>query len=109
MKERPSQTKAVTAHTLKTHLGSIFRELKDHKRFVVLKRNIPVGIFLSLEEYVKEHSDEYEDVQDFIDTWLEQKDPEFHRSLKEGAKQYARGEYITHTQLKAMLAGKNLS
>lgn len=102
-------TKAVTANTFKCRLGSFLKDLKEHKRFVILRRNIPVGIFLSLEDYVKEHADEYEDVQDFIDTWLEQEDPEFQRSLKESAKQYARGEYITHAQLKALLAGKKLS
>lgn len=109
MKKGQTVTKAITANRFKTRLGSIIKDIKEHRRYVVLRRNAPVGIFLSLEDYVKEHSDEYENVQDFIDTWLEQEDPKFQGSLKESTKQYSRGEYISHAELKALLAGKKLS
>lgn len=100
--------KAVTAYTLKTQLGRILRELKGNERFLVLRRNLPVGILMSVEDYVREHPDQYEDVEDFIDTLLEEGDPEFQRSLKESAREIKRGRYLTHTELKLALANKKL-
>jgi hypothetical protein len=44
---------------------------------LVLRRKRPVGVFISVEDYVREHPDQYEDVEDFIDTFLEEGDPEF--------------------------------
>jgi prevent-host-death family protein len=100
--------KAVTAYTLKTQLGRILRQLRDNERFVVLRRNLPVGVLLSIEDYVKEHPDQYEDVEDFMDTLLEETDPEFQRSLRKGAREIKRGHYLSHTELKLALAGKKL-
>lgn len=100
--------KAVTAYTLKTQLGRILRELKGNERFLVLRRNLPVGILMSVEDYVREHPDQYEDVEDFIDTLLEEGDPEFQRSLQESAREIKQGRYLTHTELKLALANKKL-
>ncbi len=100
--------KAVTAYTLKTQLGRILRELQENERFVVLRRNRPIGVFLSIQDYVREHPDQYEDVQDFVDTMLEETDPEFQRSLQKGATEARRGHYLTHQELKLALAGKKL-
>lgn len=100
--------KAVTAYTLKTHLGRILRELRANERFVVLRRNHPVGVLLSIQDYVKEHPAQYEDVEDFIDTMLEEGDPGFQRSLKRGAKEIKQGRYLSHTELKLALANKKL-
>jgi len=99
--------KAVTAYTLKTQLGRILRELRENERFVVLRRNLPVGVLISVQDYVKEHPDQYEDVEDFVDALLEEADPEFQRSLKKGARQIKQGRYLTHTELKLALANKN--
>ncbi|MFQ6029305.1 MAG: type II toxin-antitoxin system Phd/YefM family antitoxin, partial [Dehalococcoidia bacterium] len=55
--------KAVTAYTLKTQLGRILRDLRGNERFVVLRRNRPVGVLVGIEDYVKEHADQYEDVE----------------------------------------------
>ena len=101
-------TRAVTAYTLRTQFGRILRDLREKERFVVLRRNLPVGVFLSIEEYVKDHADQYEDVADFMDTMLEQGDPEFQRSLKRGAREVKRGRYLTHTELKLALGNKKL-
>lgn len=101
-------TKAVTAYTLKTRLGSILRELRQNERFVVFRRNMPVGILVSIQDYVKEHPEQYEDVEDFVDTLLEETDPEFQRSLKKGAGEIKRGRYLSHTELKLALANKKL-
>ncbi len=100
--------RAITAYTLKTQLGRILRELRENERFVVLRRNLPVGILMSIQDYVKEHPDQYEDVEDFMDTLLEEGDPEFQRSLKTGAREIKRGRYLTHTELKLALGNKKL-
>ena len=42
-------TKAITAYTLKTPLGRVLRALRGNERFVVLRRNIPVGVLLSVQ------------------------------------------------------------
>jgi PHD/YefM family antitoxin component YafN of YafNO toxin-antitoxin module len=101
-------TKAVTAYRLKTQLGRILRELRENERFVVLRRNLPVGVLVSIQEYVKEHPDQYEDVEDFMDTLLEESDPQFQRSLKTAAGEIKRGRYLSHTELKLALANKKL-
>ncbi|OFW24930.1 MAG: hypothetical protein A3H27_03450 [Acidobacteria bacterium RIFCSPLOWO2_02_FULL_59_13] len=101
-------TKAITAYTLKTQLGRILRDLRDKERFVVLRRNIPVGVLLSVQDFVEQHPDQYEDVEDFLDTLLEESDPEFQRSLKRGAREIKRGRFLTHSELKLALANKKL-
>ncbi len=100
--------KAVTAYTLKTQLGRILRELRGNERFVILRRNLPVGVLVSIQDYVKEHPDQYEDVEDLMDTLLEETDPEFQRSLKRGARDVKGGRYLNHTELKLALANKKL-
>jgi PHD/YefM family antitoxin component YafN of YafNO toxin-antitoxin module len=100
--------KAVTANKLKTQMGRILRALGDNERFVILRRNRPVGVLLSVHQYVKDHPDQYEDVEDFIDTLLEESDPEFQRSLKRGAREARRGHYLSHIQLKVALANQRL-
>jgi len=101
-------TRAVTAYTLKARLGSILRELRQNQRFVVFRRNIPVGVLVSIQDYVKDHPDQYEDVQDFVDTLLEEADPDFQQSLKKAARDAKQGRYLTHTELKLALADKKL-
>ena len=100
--------KAITAYALKTQLGRVLRDLQGNERFVVLRRNIPVGVLLSVKDFVKEHADQYEDVEDFLDTLLEESDPEFQRSLKQGSREVKRGRYLSHTELKLALANKKL-
>ena len=95
--------KAVTAYTRKTQLGRILRDLRDNERFVVLRRNRPVGVLVGIEDYVREHPDQYEDVEDVIDTLLEEGDPEFQRGLRRGSKEIRRGRYLSHTELKPAL------
>ncbi len=98
--------KAVTAYQLKTQMGWILRALGEDERFVILRRNRPVGVLVSIQEYVKEHPDQYKDVEDFMDTLLEESDPEFQRSLKTAARDVRRGRYLTHAQLKLALANQ---
>ena len=98
--------KAVTAYNLKTQMGQILRELRENERFLIFRRNRPVGILLSIQEYVREHPDQYEDAEDFIDTFLEESDPEFQRSLRREAREIRRGNYLSHAQLKLALANQ---
>jgi hypothetical protein len=100
--------KAVTAYTLKTQLGRILREVGANERFLVLRRNRPIGVFIGVEDYVRLHPDQYEDVEDFIDTFLEEGDPEFQRSLRKSAREMERGRYLSHGELKLALANKKL-
>ena len=100
--------KAITASTLKTQFGRILRELRENERFVVLRRNLPVGVLLSVRDHVREHPDQYEDLEDFMDTLLEEADPEFQRSLRRGAREIKRGRYLSHAELKLALANKKL-
>ena len=98
---------ATTAHNLKRQLGRILRELRESgEEFVVFRRNVPVGVLISLKEYVKAHADEYEDVQDFLDTLVEESDPEFQMSVRRAAGEIRRGRYLSHTRLKLALANK---
>ena len=100
--------KAVTAYTLKTQLGRILREVQANERFLILRRNRPVGVLMGIEDYVRQHADQYEDGEDFIDTFLEEGDPEFQRSLRKGAREIERGHYLSHRALKLALANKKL-
>ena len=98
--------KAITAAALANKTGGVLRQLADGP-IIVLRRNKPIGILQSLADYVADHQDEYEDVQDFIDTWIEETDPDFRRSLKQGAEDYKRGNYLTREQLKIALTETN--
>ncbi len=98
--------KAMTANRLKTHMGQVLRALGENERFVILRRNRPVGILVSLQEHIKEHGDQYEDVQDFIDTLLEESDSEFQRSLIRGAHEIRQRHYLCHARLKLALANQ---
>jgi prevent-host-death family protein len=100
--------KAVTANILKTQMGRVLRAVGEGERFVILRRNRPVGVLLSVQQYVKDHPDQHEDVEDFIDTLLEESDPEFQKSLKSGARQIRRGKYLSHNQLKVALTNQRL-
>ncbi len=94
MRERIPAARALTAATLKNRTGEVLRALRDHRSFLLFRRNKPLGIIQSLEQVVKERADEYEDAQDYRDTWIEQHDPEFQRSLPESHAQHRRDEYL---------------
>lgn len=100
--------KTITSHALKTQLDRILREPRGAKRFVILRRNLRIAVLISIRDYVKEHPDQYEDVDDFMNTLLEEGDPEFQRSLRRGAREIKQGRYLSHTGLKLALANKKL-
>ena len=99
-------TRAITAYTLRTQLGRILRQLRENQQFLVLRRNIPVGVLLSVEDFIQQHPDRYKNVEDLLDTLLEETDPEFQRSLQQGFREIQKGRYLTHAQLKLALANK---
>ncbi len=96
--------RAIAATALKTSTGEVLRALRERQSFLVFRRNRPVGILQSLEAYVAEHSDEYEDVEDYLETWLEEHDPEFKRSLTRARQDYRRGTFLTPTQVRLRLS-----
>ena len=102
-------TRAITAAQLKARLGRVLKSVQDKERFLILRRNTPIGVLMSIHEYVKNRPDEYEDVQDFLDTFMEENDPEFQRSLRNSQEDYKAGRFLTHKQLKVRLAGKKFS
>lgn len=95
----------VPTHIFRAHLGSILEGIKHNKRFILTKRGSPVAILLGLEDYIRESS-EFEDMEDFLDTVLEESDSEFQKSLREGYEAIKRGEFYTLGELKEMLAKK---
>ena len=68
-----------------------------------------VGVLVSVEDYVKENPDRYEDIEDFVDTFMEQSDPKFQASLRRAARDVKRGRYLTLSQLKTALRNKKLA
>ena len=104
-KEILKMTKVIPAHRFRTQLGTILEALKGHQRYIVTKSGTPTAILLSLEDYIHE-SDDYEDLEDFLDTLMEQNDPEFQKSLRRSHEGFKRGEGYTHKELKKILASK---
>ena len=95
---------AIAASALKTRTGTLLRALSQRNSFLVLRRNRPVAILQSLESYVAEHPDEYYDVDDYLETWMEEHDPEFKRSLDQAREDYRKGLFLTPAQVRLRLA-----
>ena len=104
-KKKVKAARVVPAHYFRTQLGSILEALQEHRRYVITKSGMPRAIVLSLDDYISEHPD-YDDLEDFIDTLMEQKDRDFQESLRRSREEIAKGQYYTHTQLKKALAQK---
>ena len=77
---RPMTT-IVPAYIARTQFGSILKQVAEKKsRFVITKSGTPTAILLS--------------VRDFDDL-LEERDPDFQKSLKVAAKEFQSGKSIT--------------
>ena len=94
---------AIAASALKTRTGILLRALSQRHSFLVLRRNRPVAILQSLESYVAQHPDEYYDVDDYLETWMEEHDPEFKRSLGKAREDYRKGLFLTPAQVRLRL------
>ena len=80
--------KEITALTLRQNLGEILDQVaNNHERFLIKRSGIPAAIILSLADY--------EDLQDLFDTWQEQEDPKFQRSLHDARNEIKDGKTAT--------------
>jgi len=79
--------KEISALEVRQHLGEILSQVANRRdRFVIKKAGIPVAILLSIQDY--------EDLEDLVETALEQLDPEYQKSLKRARKDIEAGRYI---------------
>jgi prevent-host-death family protein len=79
--------KEISALEVRQHLGEILSQVANRRdRFVIKKAGIPTAILLSIQDY--------EDLEDLVETALEQLDPEYQKSLKRARKDIEAGRYI---------------
>lgn len=104
-KESLKKTETIPAHIFRIHLGAVLEEVENNRRFLLTRRGVPVGVLLSIEDYVKGNP-EFEDVADFLDTLVEEGDSQFQKTLRRGYETIKRGEFYTLRDLKRGLAKK---
>ena len=67
--------KEILALEVRQHLGEILSQVANERdRFVIKKAGVPTTILLSIQDY--------EDLEDLVETALEQRDSECQKSLK---------------------------
>ncbi len=77
----------ISALDVRQHLGEILSRVANQRdRFVIKKAGIPTAILLSIQDY--------EDLEDLVETALEQLDPEYQKGLKRARKDIEAGRYI---------------
>jgi antitoxin YefM len=80
--------KEITAIKLRHNLGEILDTVANKReRFLIKRAGIPAAILLSVSDY--------EDLEDLIDTYYEQQDPAFQRSLKQAKQDIRAGKVAT--------------
>jgi prevent-host-death family protein len=89
----------ITALKLRHHLGEILDQVANHHdRFLVKRSGIPAAVILSLADF--------EELQDLSDTWQEQQDSAFQKSLRDARAQIDAGESVTIDDLRCDLVTK---
>ena len=89
----------ITAITLRHHLGEILDQVANtHVRFLVKRSGIPAAVLLSLRDY--------EALQDLCDTWREQQDKAFQKSLVQARQEIEAGQRATLDDLRHDLEAK---
>jgi len=79
--------KEISALEVRQHLGEILSQVANRRnRFIIKKAGIPTAILLSIRDY--------EDLEDLVETALEQLDPEYQKSLKRASKDIGAGRFI---------------
>lgn len=79
--------KEISALEVRQHLGEILSRVANQRdRFLIKKAGIPTAILLSIQDY--------EDLEDLVETALEQLDPDYQKSLKRARKDIEAGRYI---------------
>jgi antitoxin YefM len=85
--------KEITAINLRHKLGEILDAVANKReRFLIKRSGIPAAIMLSVADY--------EDLQDPIDTWYEQQDPKFQKSLVQARQEIDAGKVATIDELR---------
>jgi antitoxin YefM len=91
--------KEITAINLRHKLGEILDAVANKReRFLIKRSGIPAAILLSVPDY--------EDLQDLIDTWYEQQDRTFQKSLVDARQEIASGKVATVDDLRRDLQVK---
>ena len=91
--------KEITAINLRHKLGEILDTVANKReRFLIKRSGIPAAILLSVPDY--------EDLQDLIDTWYEQRDRTFQKSLIEAREEIDAGKVATIEDLRRDLQVK---
>lgn len=98
-KPKPTTLKEITAIKLSHNLEEILdRVANKHERFLIKHAGIPAAIILSVSDY--------EDLEDLMDTWHEQQDPTFQRSLVDARQEIEQGKVATLDDLRHDLKAK---
>jgi antitoxin YefM len=91
--------KEITAINLRHKLGEILDAVANKReRFLIKRAGIPAAILLSVSDY--------EDLQDLIDTWYEQQDRTFQKSLVDARQEIDAGRVATVDDLRRDLQVK---
>jgi prevent-host-death family protein len=91
--------KEISALEVRQHLGEILSQVANRRdRFVIKKAGIPTAILMSIQDY--------EDLEDLVETALEQLDPEYQKSLKRARKDIEAGRYLRSEEMRQDLIKK---
>ncbi|MBI2623893.1 type II toxin-antitoxin system Phd/YefM family antitoxin [Candidatus Parcubacteria bacterium] len=91
--------KEVSALKMRHNLGEILNQVANQRlRFVVKRAGIPAAILMSIQDY--------EDLEDLVETAVEEAGPKFQRSLLEGRKAIDAGRFTTAADLRRDLRRK---
>jgi PHD/YefM family antitoxin component YafN of YafNO toxin-antitoxin module len=91
--------KEITAINLRHKLGEILDAVANKReRFLIKRSGIPAAILLSVPDF--------EDLQDLIDTWYEQQDRAFQKSLANARREIDSGKVATLEDLRRDLKAK---
>jgi antitoxin YefM len=91
--------KEITAINLRHKLGEILDQVANKReRFLIKRAGIPAAVLLSVSDY--------EGLQDLIDTWYEQQDPAFQKSLAQAREEIESGKVTTLDELRQDLHAK---
>jgi antitoxin YefM len=98
-KPKLTTPKEITAINLRHNLGEILNQVANkHERFHVRRAGIPAAILLSVTDY--------KDLEDLVDTWYEQQDPQFQESLVKALQEIEEGKVVTLDDLRRDLKTK---
>lgn len=98
MRTHPA-SKEISALKMRQNLGEILDQVaKQRLRFVGKRAGIPAAVLMSIREY--------EDLEELVETALEEADPKFQRSLLEGRKAIDTGRFATMADLQRDLRRK---